>query len=113
MAAIKTVGEKLGLKELTAIQDKDRDVTDAYVCDLLSWVMAKGEPGSAWITVQTHLNVVAVAALKEFSCIIVPEGIEVPEATVAKAQEEGIAVFSSDQNAYRICRALGSLGVGT
>lgn len=112
MTTLKVLIEATGLKPLTQINDVNKNVTDAYVCDLLSWVMAKGEPGSAWITVQTHLNVVAVAALKEFSCIIVPEGIEVPEATVAKAQEEGIAVLSSDLSAYRICWALGSLGVG-
>jgi len=112
MATIKTVGEKLGLKQLTAIAEEDRPVTDAYVCDLLSWVMAKGEPGSAWITVQTHMNVVAVAALKEFSCIIVPEKIEVPQPTITKAQEEGIAVFSSSQSGYQICRALSALEIG-
>lgn len=111
MTTLKTLMETAGFRQLTAIAD-DKEITDAYVCDLLSWVMAKGEPGSAWVTVQTHLNVVAVAALKEFSCIIVPEDIEVPEATIAKAQEEGIAVFSSNLNAYRICRALSALGVG-
>ena len=112
MSTIKTVGEALGVKQLTAVVD-EKSVTGAYVCDLLSWVMAKGEPDSVWITVQTHLNVVAVAALKEFSCIIVPEDIAVPQATLDKAQEEGIAVFSSPQTAYQICRALLALGIGS
>jgi len=112
MATLKTVQEKLNIKQLTKTADENRAVSDAYVCDLLSWVMAKGEQDMAWITVQTHLNVVAIAALKEFSCIIVPEDIEVPAASIAKAEEEGITIFSSAMTAYQICRALSSLGVG-
>ena len=41
----------------------DREVRCGYTCDLLSWVMAHGEEGMAWVTVQTHMNVVAVAVL--------------------------------------------------
>ena len=62
-------------RNLTPDVALDRDVTCGYVCDLLSWVMAHGEEGMAWVTVQTHLNVVAVAALAEMACVILPEGI--------------------------------------
>ena len=62
-------------RSLTPAVAPDKDVTCGYVCDLLSWVMAHGEEGMAWVTVQTHLNVVAVAALAEMACVILPEGI--------------------------------------
>ena len=39
--------------------DLDREITGGVVCDLLSWVMANGGQGMAWVTVQTHLNVLA------------------------------------------------------
>ena len=32
--------------------------------------MSKAKKGNAWITVHTHVNVVAVALLAEVSCII-------------------------------------------
>lgn len=106
------IAEKLGMKLLTEGLKENAEVTDGCVCDLLSWVMARGEAGMAWITVQTHLNVVAVACLHDFSCLIVPEDIEVPQATVDKAKEEGIVIYSSSKTAYTICCELCGLGIG-
>jgi len=110
-----TVGElktALKMKELTENAGDDKVISAGYVCDLLSWVMAKGLENMAWITVQTHLNVIAVACLHDFACVIIPEGIEVPADTIAKAQEEGIPVLSSHKNAYEICMGMCKMGVG-
>jgi len=95
--------EKLGLKPVTGNCGLDREVTSIYTCDLLSWAMAHASKGDAWITVHTHLNVVAVALLVETACVIIPEGIAVDAATVEKAVEEKIAILSSDMSAYEIC----------
>ena len=38
-------------------------VENVYIGDLLSFVMANGKEGALWLTVQKHLNVVAVAEL--------------------------------------------------
>ena len=104
--------KKLDLKELTSTDNNDRSISDGFVCDLLSWVMAKGDEDMAWITVQTNLNVIAVASLHDFSCVIIPENIEVPANTIAKADEEGITVLSSDKPSYELCCGLSSFGVG-
>ncbi|MDL2237782.1 AraC family transcriptional regulator [Christensenellaceae bacterium OttesenSCG-928-K19] len=112
MVQIDKFAGELGLKQLTTIEKLDTDVKDGCVCDLLSWVMARGEEGMAWITVQTHLNVIAVACLHDFACVIIPESIEVPQATLDKANEEGMMVFSSDKTAYRLCCEMCKLGIG-
>lgn len=106
------VAQKLGLKLLTDGLEESAEVTDGCVCDLLSWVMARGEAGMAWITVQTHLNVIAVACLHDFACVIIPEDIEVPEATINKAKEERVVIYSSPKTAYAICCELYALGIG-
>ena len=62
----------LEAEDLTPEVAEDREVTCGYVCDLLSWVMAHGDEGMAWVTVQTHLNVIAVAVLSEMACVILP-----------------------------------------
>lgn len=86
-------------------------VGQCCVCDLLSWVMAKGTANSAWITVQTHMNVVAVASLLDMPAVILPDGIVPEEATVNKAAAEGIALICSPMNAFDICAALSRFGV--
>lgn len=111
MATIKELQEKLNLKALTKIEDEAREINGGCVCDLLSWVMARGEEGMAWVTVQTHLNVVAVACLHDFSCVIIPESIEVPKPTLDKAEEEGIVFFSSPQTSYEVCCTMFEAGV--
>ncbi len=47
------VSELTALIDGTAvIQDvPDREITCGYSCDLLSWVMAQGKAGCAWVTV--------------------------------------------------------------
>lgn len=109
-----TIGELLRLTEgrlLTPEEGMAREVSCGYCCDLLSWVMAHGRPGMAWITVQTHLNVVAVAALHDMSCLILPEGLRMEGAPLDKAGEEGLAVISSDLSAYALCARLAAAGV--
>lgn len=93
----------IAAKSLTDEALLNNEIQSGYVCDLLSWVMAKGQQGAAWVTVQTHVNVVAVASLHEMACIILPEGIVMEDAPLAKAGEEGIAVLSSPLSAYEIC----------
>ena len=89
----------------------DNNVTCGYVCDLLSWVMAKGCADCAWVTVQTHMNVIAVASLHDMACVICPEGIIMEEASVEKADEEGIAIITSPMPAYKIAGLLYEKGV--
>lgn len=109
-----TLTELLPLVEgtlLTQQSTEARDVSAGYVCDLLSWVMARGKPGMAWVTVQTHLNVVAVASLHEMACIILPEDIRMEGAPLSKAREEGIAVITSPLTAYDICARMAQAGL--
>lgn len=101
----------IGGQDMTPDTDKTVPVTCGYTCDLLSWVMAHGSKGMAWITVQTHINVIAVAALMEMAAVIVPEGISMEAATLARAAEEGITVIQSDRTAYDLCALMASAGL--
>lgn len=112
MITVEQLARILELRQLTQLEVSSRPVRNGCVCDLLSWVMTHGEKGAAWITVQTHLNVVAVACLHDFACVIVPEGIQVPELTVRKANEEHMPLLSSTLPAYSLCCGLCSLGIG-
>lgn len=108
---VREVAERLGLKALTGESGLDREVSGGYSCDLLSWVMSHGAKDNIWITVQVHPNIVAVAVLAEFSCIIIPEEIEVEGITLEKAEHEGVAILQSLDNAFDICGKLKAEGV--
>ena len=104
--------EKTGWKWLNPQLEETREVTDGCCCDLLSWVMAAGDEGMAWVTVQTHMNVIAIASLHEFSCIVLSEDNEMDQEVVDKATAEGIAVLACSESSYRACCKLYSLGIG-
>ncbi len=79
--------------------------------DLLSDVMGFSHAGEVWITVQGHMNVVAVAALKELSAVIVCSGRAVEPTVIAKAVEESVVLLCTDKSAYEVCGKLWDLGV--
>ena len=90
---------------------EDRQILSGYTCDLLSHVMGKGQADMAWITVQAHMNVIAVAALLDFACVIIPEGLPVDETIVSKAAQEDIVLISCEQTAYELVVLLAGQGV--
>lgn len=100
-----------GAKLLTPNADLTKPVTCCYAGDLLSLVMAAGQPGMAWITVQTHMNVIAVASNLEMPVVIISEGIEMEGTSLAKAEDEEIAVLSSPKTAYELSGLLWAAGL--
>lgn len=106
---VKDLADKLDLRLISGEEGLKNNVEGAYCCDLLSWVMAHGSKNDAWITVQIHPNIVAVASLLEMSCIIIPESIEVEPVTIDKSNQESIPILQSRDNAYLICSKLSRL----
>ncbi|KAB3535926.1 AraC family transcriptional regulator [Alkaliphilus pronyensis] len=99
---VKELIQALDLEVIAGIEGEDREITGVYISDLLSWVMANLQAGNVWITIQTHVNVVAVALLGEASCMIIPEGAEIDENTIEKANQEKIPLLRSKLTAYQL-----------
>ena len=100
---VRELKELLNARSLTPSLPEDAEVTCGYSCDLLSWVMSHGDSGMAWTTVQTNMNVVAVAVLADMACVILPEDVEMEKEVLDKATGEGIVVLSSPLTSYEIC----------
>ncbi len=96
---------------LTSNVNMERDVEYGYACDLLSHVMANCSHNSVWVTVQTHLNIVAVASLLDISCIVIPESIKVDSEVLNRAKEEEIVIISTELNTFEICGRLYDMGI--
>lgn len=88
---LKVFGGSLGL---------DHEISGGYTSDLLSDVMGHADNGKIWITLQTHKNVIAIASLKDLAAIIIIKGLEPEADMLAQAEEEGIPVLGTDDQAF-------------
>lgn len=104
---VNELAEKLKLRVL--VSGGNAEISGCYIGDLLSLVMSRAQEGEVWLTVQTNVNIIAVAVLTEISCIIVTEGMEVPEETLRKAEEQGVALFQSSQTSYELACVLSQI----
>jgi hypothetical protein len=77
-----------------------REIQGGYASDLLSDVMGNSREGDIWITMQKHVNIVAVAQLNGLAAIVLVNG-RTPEAdTVVRADEIGIPIISTPLQAF-------------
>lgn len=79
---------------------KENEINNGYVSDLLSDVMGNAKEGMAWITIQTHKNLVAVASLKDLACIIIANGNKPAEDLLEAADEEDIPVITTTYSSF-------------
>ena len=85
--------------------------TGGYSSDLLSCVMAGAKKGHLWITLQAHLNIVAIAALNEVAAIVITENAQPDAVSIAKANQQGVILLSTPQPTYEINGKLWELGI--
>ena len=71
---LRRIVEALGLKVAAGPAGLDVEVIGGYAADLLSCAMAGAQRGDLWMTLQGHLNVVAIASLNELAGVVVTEG---------------------------------------
>jgi len=92
--------DSLSLRVLSREPVTDKEITDAYVGDLLSDVMANSREGSVWITLQTHLNIVAVASMKNLPAVLIVNGRVPDQEIIDKADKEGIVLLGTEEPAF-------------
>ncbi len=102
--------EKLMLTPMCE-KDENIEIGGVYIGDLLSIVMSKAKKNYVWITIQTHINIVAVAELLELSCIIIVENMEIADETLVKAKELNIPIFKTRESAYNVSCRMCNMGI--
>ena len=102
---LKQIAQSLGLSELTP------EVRSAHASDLLSDVLANAPSGGLLLTIQVHLNVVAVALHAGLAAVIFTSGMAPEEAVRAKAVEEGLALFGTGESTFELAGRLYALGL--
>jgi predicted transcriptional regulator len=105
--ATKIVGGTL----ITVTASTDREITGGYASDLLSDVMGNSHEGDIWITLQKHVNTVAVASLKGLAAIVLINGRKPESETITKAEEAGIPIISTQLQAFDAIGVLYAAGI--
>ena len=109
---LQQVIDQLNLTVLTEPRDfAGIEPKGGYSSDLLSCVMAGARKGYLWITLQAHLNIVAVAALNEVAAIIITENAQPDAASIDKANQQGVILLSTPEPTYEINGKLWELGI--
>ena len=104
--------EKLNLSVLTDPKDYGAlEPASGYASDLLSCVMAGAKQHGLWITLQAHVNIVAVAALLDLTAIIITEGAVPDAATIAKANEQGVTLLTTTAPTFAVAGQLWNMGL--
>ena len=112
MMNLQQIIERLNLTVLTGPRDfAGIYPIGGYSSDLLSCVMAGAKKGQVWTTLQAHLNIVAVAALNEVAAVIITENALPDEASIAKADQQGVILLSTPLSTYEVNGHLWELGV--
>ncbi len=88
-----------------------REILGGYASDLLSDVMANSQEGDLWITLQKHVNIVAVAQLNGLAAIVLVNGRRPEPETATRAEEIGIPILSTPLQAFEAAGVLYSSGI--
>ena len=108
---IAEVAEKIGGTVVAASSAASRQVQGGYASDLLSDVMGNSQEGDLWVTLQKHVNIVAVAQLNGLAAIVLVNGRMPEPDTAARAEQEGIPIISTPLQAFDVAGILHSLGI--
>ena len=90
---------------------RDADITRGYASDLLSDVLANAPAGGILVTLQVHLNVIAVASHAGLRAVIFSCGRRPEDDVVERAAEEGLALLASPADTFELAGRLYELGL--
>ncbi len=108
---LKELAEQLGLELKTPNVPVEAEVKTGYASDLLSDVLANSIEGDLWVTRQTHLNIVAIAVMRDLSGILLVNGAQPEPDTVEKAAEKMVPIFRTPLPTFEIVGRLYQLGI--
>jgi hypothetical protein len=106
------IAQSLGLEYLTPeISIDAADVDRAHASDLLSDVLANAPTGGLLLTIQVHMNVIAVAVHAGLSGVIFCGGMKPEESVRLKAVQEGIPLLATAETTFDTAGRLYAMGL--
>jgi len=91
------------------VDNPDANINFAYASDLLSDVMGHCGDESVLITIQNHLNAIAVCTLAGVEAVVICNGRPVPDDMKVAAEREGIGILTTPLSQFATSVALAEL----
>lgn len=101
------IAERLGGK--TVVENTDGEIAAAYTSDLLSDVMGHCGDESVLITIQNHLNAIAVCTLAGIEGIVLCHDRQPPDDMIEAAKREGIGITTTSLSQFEASVKLADL----
>jgi len=106
------LAQALALENLTPeLPDAGAEVERAHASDLLSDVLANAPGGGLLLTIQVHLNVIAVAVHAGLAGVVFTGGMRPEESVRIRAVQEGIPLLATPLSTFDAAGRLYELGL--
>lgn len=99
---VKELVDALNLNVFSGEEGLNNEIIGGYTSDLLSDVMGSIQEKMIWITLQTHVNVMAIASLREIAAIIMVKGLSPDANTIEHSNNEGIPILGTKEETFEI-----------
>ena len=103
----KELSERVGGR--IVVDNPEAEIAACYTSDLLSDVMGHCGDESVLVTIQNHLNAIAVCTLAGIEAIVICHGRPVPDDMKAAAEREGIGILTTNLSQFACSVALAAL----
>ena len=91
------------------VDNPNAAINSAYASDLLSDVMGHCGDESVLVTIQNHLNTIAVCTLAGIEAIVVCHRRPVPNDMAEAAKRENVAIITTEMSQFEASKALAEL----
>jgi hypothetical protein len=110
---LKELAARVGLETLTPdlATELEVDVRTAHASDLLSDILTGAPAGSLAITIQSHLNTVAVAVNAHLAGVVYASGRRPGPEVIERADEERVPLFTTEESTFDVSGRLYEAGV--
>ncbi len=108
---VSELAKTLGCEIVCGKSGAEKELSGCYIGDLLSLAMSRVQKDNVWITIQSNINIAAVASLTEAGCIIICDGFGPDENTAKKAEAEEITILTSEKSAYELAVLVAECGI--
>jgi predicted transcriptional regulator len=104
---------RLGLENLTTELQVNGggEVKRAHASDLLSDVLANAPAGGLLLTIQVHMNVIAVAMHAGLAAVVFTGGMRPEESVRLKAVQESLPLLATTESTFDLAGRLYALGL--